>query len=141
MSRILALDCGRKRTGVAATDTLRIVASGVGTVRTCDLEKFLAEYIASEPVDTIVIGEPRDLKGNPSESARFIEPVVNRLRKVLPPQIAIVRYDERFTSVLAHRAMLDGGLSRSARQDKALVDEISAVIILNNYLDSLNYRQ
>lgn len=133
----MAIDFGRKRCGIAVTDTLRIVANGLTTVATAELPAFVAGYCSREPVDAIVVGEPRDMKGNPSESQRFITPALARLRKLVPG-VAIIPYDERFTSVLAHRAMLDGGLPKMARRDKALVDEISATIILNDYLQSQN---
>ncbi len=131
----MAIDFGRKRCGIAVTDTLRIVANGLTTVATASLPEFVARYCATEPVDAIVVGEPRDLKGNPSESQRFIRPALDRLRKTVP-DMKIVPFDERFTSVLAHKAMLDGGLGRMARRDKALVDEISATILLNDFLQS-----
>lgn len=131
----MAIDFGRKRCGIAVTDTLRIVANGLTTVPTATLPDFVASYCATEPVDAIVAGEPRDLRGNPSESQRFIRPALARLRKAVPG-IKIVPFDERFTSVLAHKAMLDGGLGRMARRDKALVDEISATILLNDFLQS-----
>ena len=132
----MAIDFGRKRCGIAVTDMLRIVANGLTTVATADLPAFVADYCRRETVDAIVVGEPRDMRGNPSESQRFIGPALGRLRKVLP-DMPVIPFDERFTSVLAHRAMLEGGLSKSARSDKALVDEISATIILNDYLQSL----
>lgn len=131
----MAIDFGRKRCGIAVTDTLRIVANGLTTVPTATLPDFVASYCATETVDAIVAGEPRDLRGNPSESQRFIRPALARLRKAVPG-IKIVPFDERFTSVLAHKAMLDGGLGRMARRDKALVDEISATILLNDFLQS-----
>lgn len=140
MGRILAIDFGRKRCGIAATDTLRIVASGVGTVATHQLEDFLRKYLENETVDLIVVGEPRDMHGDPSESTRFIKPALARLTKAFP-EMPFVRFDERFTSVLAHRAMLDGGLKKMARRDKALVDEMSATIILNDFLESRQYQQ
>ena len=140
MGRILAIDFGRRRCGIAATDSLRIVASGVTTVATAELNDFVARYAAAEGVDLIVVGEPRDMQGNPSESTRYLTPAINRLKKALP-QIPVIFFDERFTSVLAHRAMLDGGLHKMARRDKALVDEISATIILNDFLGSRAYRE
>lgn len=141
MGRILAIDYGRKRCGIAATDTMRIVANGVATVPTAQLNDFVLKYLAAEPVDLIVVGEPTDMHGEPSESQRYMRPGIARLRRVLPPDIPIVFFDERFTSVLAHKAMLDGGLRRMARRDKALVDEISATIILNDYLQSRQYNE
>ncbi len=140
MGRILSIDFGRKRCGIAATDALRIVASGVGTIATHTLEKFIKDYCSRESVDLIVVGEPRDMHGDPSESTRYLRPAIARLAKAIP-EIPIESFDERFTSVLAHRAMLDGGLSKMARRDKALVDEMSATIILNDYLESRQYRE
>ena len=131
----MAIDFGRKRCGIAVTDVLRIVANGLSTVPTASLPAFVADYCSKETVDAIVVGEPRDMKGNPSESQRFITPALARLRKAVP-DMPVVLFDERFTSVLAHRAMIDGGLSKMARRDKALVDEISATILLNDYLQS-----
>ncbi|MDE5627956.1 MAG: Holliday junction resolvase RuvX [Muribaculaceae bacterium] len=140
MGRLLAIDFGRKRCGIAATDSMRIVASGIGTVATSGLIEFVSAYAAREGVDMIVVGEPRDMHGNPSESTRWLRPAIDRLKKAIP-QIPVVFFDERFTSVLAHRAMLDGGLKKMARRDKALVDEISATIILNDFLESRQYQQ
>ena len=131
----MAIDFGRKRCGIAVTDVLRIVANGLTTVPTASLPAFVADYCSKETVDAIVVGEPRDMKGNPSESQRFITPALARLRKAVP-DMPVVLFDERFTSVLAHRAMIDGGLSKMARRDKALVDEISATILLSDYLQS-----
>lgn len=140
MGRILAIDYGRKRCGIAATDPLRIVASGVGTVPSASLADFIRNYRDTNGIDFIVVGEPRDMHGRPSESARYIEPALRNLRKLLP-DVEIIRFDERFTSVLAHKAMLDGGLGRMARRDKALVDEVSATIILNDFLASRQYQE
>ncbi len=140
MGRILAIDYGRKRCGIAVTDPLRIVASGVGTVAASSLIEFVKDYRQREGFDFIVVGEPRDMHGNPSESTRFLGPAIGRLRKELP-EVDIVFFDERFTSVLAHRAMLDGGLGKMARRDKALVDELSATIILNDFLASRQYQE
>ena len=135
MGRLLAIDYGRKRCGIAVTDTLHICANGLATVRSCDLMNYLKEYCAREPVDKIIIGLPKQMDGSPSESSRYIEPFIRHLRREIP-EMTIERYDERFTSTLAHRAMLDGGLRRMARRDKELVDEIAATIILNDYLSS-----
>ncbi len=140
MGRLLSIDFGRKRCGIAVTDPLRIVASGLTTVPTSNLIPFIKEYITKEQVDRIIVGEPRDMHGNPSESTRYLTPAINRLAKEIP-HIPISFFDERFTSVLAHKAMLDGGLKKNARRDKALVDEISATIILNDYLQSKEYIQ
>lgn len=135
MARILSIDFGKKRTGLAVTDPLQLIAGGLATVATSELFDFLQQYVAREPVERIVIGEPRQPNGQPSENLQRVQQFVNRWRKAVP-QIPIEYYDERFTSVLAHRAMIDGGLKKKARQDKALVDEISATIILEDYLRS-----
>lgn len=135
MGRFLSIDYGRRRTGIAVTDPLCIVASGLTTVPTHTLTQFLRDYTARETVDRIIVGLPTDMKGHESESMRYIRPAVERLRHDLPG-IDIVYYDERFTSVLAHRAMIDGGMKKSDRRDKAIVDEISATILLNDYLQS-----
>ena len=136
MARILGIDYGRKRTGLAVTDPLQIVAGSLGTVPTHTLEQFLLDYVAREPVERIVIGLPTQLDGQPSESMRYITPFVNRLKKVLP-DMPIVMYDERFTSTIAHQVMIDGGMKKSDRRDKARVDAIAATIILNDYLQSI----
>ena len=136
MARILAVDYGRKRTGLAVTDPLQIIAGGLATVSTSELFDWLQQYISREPVERIVIGEPRQPNGQPSENLPRVQQFVARWRKA-HPEMPIDYYDERFTSVLAHQAMLDGGLRKKARQDKALVDEISAtIIILEDYLRS-----
>ncbi|MBD5366904.1 MAG: Holliday junction resolvase RuvX [Muribaculaceae bacterium] len=135
MGRLLSIDYGRRRTGVAVTDPLQIVASGLTTVPTHTLLQFLKDYTAREQVDTIVVGHPTDMHGNDSESMRYIKPAVERIRRELP-SIPVVYYDERFTSVLAHRAMIDGGMKKSDRRVKGTVDEISATILLNDYLES-----
>lgn len=135
MARILSIDYGKKRTGLAVTDPLQIIAGGLATVATSELFDYLQAYVAREPVERIVIGEPRQPNGQPSENLQRVQQFVNRWRKAVP-QIPIEYYDERFTSVLAHQAMIDGGLKKKARQDKALVDEISAIIILQDYLRS-----
>lgn len=135
MSRILAIDYGTKRTGIAVSDPLRLIAGGLATVETRQLEKWLADYFAREDVGTIVLGKPMRMDGSPSETWRFIEPLAARLRQAWPGK-EVVFYDERFTSVMAHRAMLESGIGRMARRDKALVDKISATIILQSYMDS-----
>ena len=136
MGRLLAIDYGRKRCGIAVTDTLLIVANGLTTVRACDLMSFLKDYCAKEQVDKIIVGLPRQMDGTPSESSRYIEPFLKHLRREMP-DMPVERYAERFTSTLAHRAMIDGGLRRMARRDKELVDEIAASIILNDYLSAI----
>jgi len=136
VARILSIDYGKKRTGLAVSDPLQIIAGGLATVSTSELFDYLQAYIAREQVERIVIGEPRQPNGQPSENLPRVQQFVNRWRKAVP-QIPIELYDERFTSVLAHQAMLDGGLRKKARQDKALVDEISATILLEDYMRSL----
>ena len=135
MARILSIDYGKKRTGLAVTDPLQIIAGGLATVPTHELFQFLQDYIAREQVECIVIGEPKQPTGMPSENLERVQQFVNRWRRAVP-HIPINYYDERFTSVLAHRAMIEGGLKKKDRQNKALVDEISATIILQNYMES-----
>ena len=135
MARILSIDYGKKRTGLAVTDPLQIIAGGLATVATSELFDYLQAYIAREQVEMIVIGEPRQPNGEPSENLARVQQFFNRWRKAVP-QVPIQFYDERFTSVLAHQAMLDGGLKKKARQNKGLVDEISATIILEDYMRS-----
>ena len=138
MARILSIDYGRKRTGLAVTDPLQIIAGGLATVATSELFEWLQAYIAREPVERIVIGEPRQPNGQPSENLARVQQFVNRWRKAMP-NIPIEYYDERFTSVLAHQVMIDGGLHKKARQNKGLVDEISATIILEDYMRSRKF--
>lgn len=140
MGRLMSIDFGRRRCGIAATDILRIIANGVTTVETASLTDFVKRYIAAEPVDAVVVGYPRDMHGDPSESVRYLTPVINRLKKEIAP-VPVIFFDERFTSVLAHRAMLDGGMKKMDRRDKAIVDEISASIILNDFLQSRLYSE
>ena len=139
MGRILAIDYGRKRTGLAVTDMLRITANPLVTIPTHTLEAWLKDYFAKEQVDEVVIGHPYQMNGEDSESMQYIQPFINRFKKVFP-NMPLKEYDERFTSVLAHQAMLDGGLKKKARQNKALVDEISATIILQSYLEAKKYQ-
>lgn len=134
MSRILAVDYGKKRTGLAVTDPLQIIANGLATVPTAELYDYLVKYTQTEQVELIVVGEPKQPNGEPSENLARVKEFVARWKK--RQQIPVVYYDERFTSVLAHKAMLDGGLRKKARLNKALVDEISATIILQSYLES-----
>jgi RNAse H domain protein, YqgF family len=133
VARLLSIDYGKKRTGLAVTDPLQIIAGGLATVSTSELFAFLQDYVRRETVERIVIGEPRQADGSPSENLERVKQFVNRWKRALP-DIPIEFYDERFTSVLAHRAMLDGGLRKKARQNKALVDEISATILLQDYM-------
>lgn len=134
MGRILAIDYGTKRTGIAVSDPLRIIAGGLDTVATKELEPWLANYFAANDVRTIVVGKPMQMSGAMSETWKYIEPLVARLRKAYPDK-EIVLHDERFTSVMAHRTMLESGIGKMARRDKALVDKISATIILQGYME------
>lgn len=134
MARILSIDYGKKRTGLAVTDPLQIIPNGLATVDTSALFSFLSSYVGREEVERIVIGEPKQMNGEPSENHARVVRFVERWRKVFP-NIPIELYDERFTSVLAHRTIIDSGIGRKARRNKALVDEISATIILQSYLD------
>ena len=134
MGRILALDYGRKRTGIAVTDPLQIIATGLETVPTHTLDSFLAKYLAENEVDVLVVGMPRQADGSPSESYTYIKPFVAKLRKKYPA-LPIEMHDERYTSVLAMRAMIDGGVKKSDRQNKALVDKVSATIILQSWME------
>lgn len=136
MGRILAIDFGRKRTGLAVTDALRIAANPLLTIETKDLIPWLTDYIAREPVDEVVIGHPTQMNGEESESMNYIRPFMGVFKKHFP-NLPITMYDERFTSVLAHQAMLAGGMKKKARQNKAVVDKIAACIILEGYLESL----
>lgn len=135
MARILAIDYGKKRTGLAVTDMLQIVPGALATVETAQLMTFLEDYVSRETVERIVIGEPKQPNGQPSENLARVKTFQGQWRKK-HPEIPIEGYDERFTSVMAHRTMLDAGLHKKARQDKALVDKISATIILQDYLSS-----
>ena len=136
MGRVLAIDFGRKRTGLAVTDMLRITANPLITIPTHPLETWLKDYFSKEQVDEVVIGHPYQMNGEDSESMQYIQPFINRFRKVFP-DMPLKEYDERFTSVIAHRAMISGGMKKSQRQDKAVVDKIAACIILEGYLDSI----
>lgn len=139
MGRILAIDYGRKRTGLAVTDTMQMIANGLTTVPSGKLEAFLSDYIKKEPVELFVLGLPKQMNNQPSENMKYVEQCATRLKRLFP-SIPVDYYDERFTSVLAHQAMLEGGLKKQQRQNKALVDEISAVIILQSYLESKKYQ-
>ena len=135
MGRILAIDYGRKRCGVAVTDILQICANGLPTVATCELLPFIKDYCSREQVDEIVVGEPRDLHGDPSESMRYIKPFLGRLHKEMP-DMKVTMFDERFTSTIAHREMLAGGFTKKQRAEKGRADEMAAVLILTGYLES-----
>ncbi len=136
MGRILAIDYGQKRVGLAVTDELQIIATGLETVAAKDIWQYLSAYMQHEQVETIVVGEPRDMMDRPSDSSRFVEPFVRKLRKTYP-DMKIERYDERFTSKIAFQTMIDGGLGKKKRRNKALVDTISATLILQSYLESV----
>ncbi|MFI3327838.1 MAG: Holliday junction resolvase RuvX [Rikenellaceae bacterium] len=140
MGRILAIDYGMKRTGVAVSDPLRIIAGGLETVATHELEKWLKGYFEREDVTTIVVGKPTQMSGAPSQTWEKIEPLVAKLKATYPDK-EIVLHDERFTSVLAQRTILESGIGKMARRDKALVDKVSATIILQGYMDSRAYNE
>jgi len=137
MGRIVAIDYGLKRTGIAVTDTMQIIANGLCTVPSGEATAFLKGYVSREKVDLLVVGQPRQLNNRPSENMPHVAAFVKSLHKALPG-MPIEYADERFTSVMAHRAMIDGGLRKKKRQDKALVDEISATLILQGYLERKN---
>ncbi len=138
MGRLMAIDYGRKRCGIAVTDPMRIIASGLTTVATAQLIDFVKNYAGKEQLDGIIGGLPRTVQGELSESMNYITPGINRLKKVLP-EIPVTFFDERFTSVIAHRSMIECGMKKMQRRDKAIVDEIAATIILNDYLQSKTY--
>ena len=139
MARILSIDYGKKRTGLAVTDPLKLIAGGLATVSTSELFNYLQDYIKKEQVEKVIIGKPLQTNGEPSENLNRVQQFVNHWKKNIP-QIPIEYYDERFTSVLAHRAILDSGIGKKARQNKALVDEISATILLQDYMESRLYK-
>lgn len=139
MARLLSIDYGKKRTGIAVSDPLQIIANGLTTVETPRLFEFLEEYLKKEEVSCIVVGLPRQMNNEPSENMKRIEPFVNRLRK-LYPHIEVEYFDERFSSRMAMQTMIDGGVRKKDRQNKALVDEISATIILQGYMESKRMR-
>jgi len=138
MGRIVAIDYGRKRTGLAVTDILQIIANGLDTVPSGEAVSYLANYTSNECVDLFIVGYPKQLNNEPSENQKYVEAFVKNLNKTLP-DIPVKYYDERFTSVMAHQAMIDGGLKKHQRQDKKTVDKISAVLILQSYLESTKY--
>lgn len=134
LGRLIALDYGKKRTGIAVTDSLQLIASGLTTVASHELLAFLKQYVEEEEVACFVVGEPKQMNNTPSESAVFIEPFIKLLRKRFPT-IPIERQDERFTSKMAKQSMITGGMKKKKRQNKALVDEISATLILQAFLN------
>ena len=135
MARLLAIDYGKKKTGLAVSDEMQIIAGGLTTVPTTELLDFLFGYVSREPVERIIVGLPKQMNNEPSENMRRITPFVNRLRKVLP-DIPVEFHDERFTSVLAQRTIIEAGIKKMARRNKELVDEVSATIILQAYMES-----
>ena len=135
MARILAIDYGKKRTGLAVSDELQLIAGGLTTAATATLVDYILDYVKREPVERIVVGLPKQMNNTPSENMCRIEPFVNRLRKLLP-DIPVDYHDERFTSVLAHQAILASGIGKMARRNKELVDEVSATIILQSYMEN-----
>ncbi|MBQ9397168.1 MAG: Holliday junction resolvase RuvX [Bacteroidales bacterium] len=134
MDRIIGIDYGRKRVGVAVSDPLRIFASALETVPSAKIIDYLKRYAENEPVERFVVGYPMNLDNTPSEAARYVDQFLNLLRKHFP-QVPVTLEDERFTSVLAHRAMIDGGVKKMDRRDKSAVDKVSAALILQTYLD------
>ena len=134
MGRILAIDYGRKRIGLAVTDPLQIIANSLTTIHSKDIWSFLAEYLEKENVECIVVGYPKQMNNQASEAVRFINPFLKKLTKTYPDML-VKQVDERFTSKIAHQTMIDAGLKKKARQNKALVDTISATIILQSYLE------
>ncbi|MDR0370833.1 MAG: Holliday junction resolvase RuvX [Prevotellaceae bacterium] len=137
MGRILAIDYGKKRIGIAVTDPLQLIANGLETVSPDTVFDFLQQYVEKEIVDKIIVGLPKQMNGKDAETMQYIRPFVDKLQKKIP-EMKIEFIDERFTSVLAHKAMIDGGLKKKDRQNKALVDKISATIILQTYLEQKN---
>lgn len=135
MGRIMAIDYGRKRVGIAVTDPLQMIANALTTVHSKDILTFLEDYVRAEGVERFVIGEPRQMNNQPSEAVKYIDPFIKQLKKKFP-EIPVDRVDERFTSKMAFQTMLDAGLKKKARQNKELVDAISATIMLQNYMES-----
>lgn len=134
MSRILAIDYGRKRVGIAVSDPCKIIATGLKTVRAHEVLQFLEQYTVEEQVELFVVGHPKQMDNTDSESMVYLKPFLTALKRKFP-DIPVVMYDERFTSVLAHRALLEGGAKKKTRQDKALIDTMSATIILTSYME------
>lgn len=135
MGRILAIDYGRKRVGIAVSDPIGLIATGLQTVRAHDLLDFLEQYVSKEKVDLFVVGHPKQMNNSDSESMTYIKPFLVLLKRKFP-NIPIEMYDERFTSVLAHKALIEGGAKKKTRQNKELIDTMSATIILTSYMES-----
>ncbi|MFO8022067.1 MAG: Holliday junction resolvase RuvX [Perlabentimonas sp.] len=140
MGRIVALDVGRKRTGVAATDPLKMIANSIDTISTGKIFDFLMDYTSKEEVELFVVGMPKKMNNQPSEAVKYVQPVINRLKK-LYPHTPIVLEDERFTSKIAFQTMIDGGVKKMNRRNKAMVDGISATIILQSYLEGMTFKK
>jgi putative Holliday junction resolvase len=134
LARILAIDYGQKRVGLAVTDNLQIIATALDTVHSKDVIKYISEYIERETVELFVVGFPKDLQNNDTDATKYVEAFIKQLGKAFP-DISVVKIDERYTSKIAFRAMIDGGLKKSDRRDKSMIDKISAVIILQSYLE------
>jgi len=137
MARILAIDYGKKRVGLAVTDELQMIANGLTTIPPHEVIPYLREYTQQENVEAIVVGEPKQMDNTESESARYIKPFLKKLKAAFP-DMPVKRMDERFTSKMAFQAMIDGGMKRKQRQNKAMVDKVSATIILQSYLQSIS---
>ena len=140
MGRIMAVDYGQKRTGLAVTDMLKMIANRLTVVSSREAMGYIAQYVSQEPVDLVVVGYPKQMNNEPSENMKRVEAFVAQLTKTLP-SIPVEYYDERFTSIMAQRALIDGGLKKKKRQDKGLVDEISAVLILQGFLERLRNKR
>lgn len=140
MGRILSIDYGAKRTGLAVTDTLQIIANSLATVPTSELMKFLTDYIAKEEVEEVVVGQPKQSDNTPSENMARVNTFVKKFKEKFPA-MKVTMHDERFTTVLAHQAIISGGVKKSARRDKGLADRVSAVIILQSYLEHTKYNK
>jgi putative Holliday junction resolvase len=136
MGRIIAIDYGKKRTGLAVSDPLKIIAGGLATVSSCEVISYLKDYAAKQEVELFILGEPRQMNYQPSENMERVKKFKERLQKAIP-SVEIKWADERFTSVLAHQAMIQGGLKKTQRQNKELVDELSATILLQTYLETI----
>ena len=139
MTRLLALDYGTKRVGIAVTDELQLIASGLCTIRTHDCMDFLIEYLSKESVSTIVMGMPKNLRNQNTDATPYVKGFAKQIRKQFP-EMKVELIDERFTSKIAFQSMIDGGLKKKARQDKALVDEVSATLILQSYMEQQKYK-
>lgn len=139
MGRILAIDYGTRRTGIAVSDPLQIIAGALGTVDTVELERFVAEYCSKNDVTEIVLGKPMQTSGLPSETMKYVEPLQKRLQAAYPDK-KVTLYDERFTSVIAQRTIRESGIGKMARRDKALVDKVAATVILQSYMESRNLK-